>query len=112
MIMASASMEETHMRRSTLFAALMILSAPALAQQPAPAVDPTAPPPAAGAPVSGAAPPVGSPQYPGTTVGLDKVGDDGVSTKTVKAVPCSAAARETDGSTTCVGIPDTARAPR
>jgi len=106
------------MRRSTLFAALMIVSAPALAQQPAPAVDPTAPPPAAGAPsstgvpVSGAAPPVGSPQYPGTTVGLDKVGDDGVSTKTVKAVPCSAAARETDGSTTCVGIPDSARPPR
>ncbi len=37
--------------------------------------------------------------------GLDKVGPDG-STKTVKAVPCSTAARETDGSTTCVGIPD------
>jgi hypothetical protein len=27
-------------------------------------------------------------------------------TKTVKAVPCSTAARETDGSTTCIGIPD------
>jgi len=29
------------------------------------------------------------------------------STKTVKAVPCGTAARETDGFTTCVGIPDT-----
>jgi hypothetical protein len=29
------------------------------------------------------------------------------STKTVKAVPCSTVARETDGFTTCVGIPDT-----
>jgi hypothetical protein len=28
------------------------------------------------------------------------------STKTVKAVPCGRAARETDGFTTCVGIPD------
>jgi hypothetical protein len=42
--------------------------------------------------------------YPGP--GLDEVGPDGISTKVVKAVPCSAAARETDGSTTCVGIPD------
>ena len=37
--------------------------------------------------------------------GRDVVGEDG-STKTVKAVPCSTAARETDGFTTCVGIPD------
>jgi hypothetical protein len=29
------------------------------------------------------------------------------STKTVKAAPCGAVARETDGSTTCIGIPDT-----
>lgn len=98
------------MRKSTLFTALMMLSSPALAQQQA--VDPTARPPATAAPPSsgvstvGVAPPVGSPQYPGTSVGLNKVGDDGVSTKTVKAVPCSTAARETDGSTTCVGIPD------
>jgi hypothetical protein len=40
-----------------------------------------------------------------TGPGLDKVGPDG-STKTVRAVPCSTAARETDGSTTCVGIPE------
>ena len=37
--------------------------------------------------------------------GLNVPGPDD-STKTVKAVPCSTAARETDGSTTCVGIPD------
>jgi hypothetical protein len=61
----------------------------------------TAPPPTAGA-----APSAGTPWLPGTTTGLDKVGDDGISTKTVKAVPCGAAARETDGFTTCVGIPD------
>jgi PAB1-binding protein PBP1 len=41
--------------------------------------------------------------YPGP--GLDKVGPDGISTKVVKAVPCSTAARETDGTTTCIGIP-------
>jgi hypothetical protein len=36
--------------------------------------------------------------------GLDKLGPDG-STRTVKAVPCGRFARETDGFTTCVGIP-------
>ncbi len=50
----------------------------------------------------------GGPLHPGTQTGLDKVAEDGVSTKTVKAVPCSIAARETDGTTTCVGIPDSA----
>jgi hypothetical protein len=38
--------------------------------------------------------------------GLAKVAPDGNSTTTVRAVPCSVFARETDGSTTCVGIPD------
>jgi hypothetical protein len=37
--------------------------------------------------------------------GLNVVGPDGISTKVVKAIPCSTAARETDGTTTCVGIP-------
>jgi hypothetical protein len=32
-------------------------------------------------------------------------GPDGVSTRIVPARPCSVAARETDGTTTCVGIP-------
>jgi hypothetical protein len=50
------------------------------------------------------APQPGSPWFPGTKTGLDKVASDGVATKTVKAAPCYAAARETDGSTTCVGI--------
>jgi len=38
--------------------------------------------------------------------GLNVVGPDGVSTRSVKAVPCGLVARETDGFTTCVGIPD------
>src|ERR1700730_16632525 len=45
--------------------------------------------------------------YPGP--GLDEVGPDGISTKVVKAVPCSTAARETDGTTPCVGIPSSIR---
>jgi hypothetical protein len=40
-----------------------------------------------------------------TGTGLNVAGPDG-STRLVKAVPCSTASRETDGSTTCVGIPD------
>ncbi|MGY2906545.1 hypothetical protein ACVWVY_005566 [Bradyrhizobium sp. URHC0002] len=36
--------------------------------------------------------------------GLNVVGPNGA-TKVVKAVPCSTAARGTDGTTTCVGIP-------
>jgi hypothetical protein len=39
-----------------------------------------------------------------TGPGLNIVGRDGVSTKTVRAVPCSTAAQETDGTTTCVGL--------
>jgi hypothetical protein len=37
--------------------------------------------------------------------GLAVPAEDGISTKIVPAKPCSTAARETDGSTTCVGIP-------
>jgi hypothetical protein len=40
-----------------------------------------------------------------TGTGRAIVEPDG-STKTVKAAPCGIAARETDGSTTCIGIPD------
>jgi hypothetical protein len=36
---------------------------------------------------------------------LNVVAEDGISTKTVAAVRCSISARETDGTTTCVGIP-------
>ena len=38
--------------------------------------------------------------------GLNVTDSDGVSTRTIKAVPCSVSARETDGFTTCVGIPE------
>jgi hypothetical protein len=42
---------------------------------------------------------------PGRTV----VEPDG-SVKTTKAVPCSTSARETDGTTTCIGIPEETKA--
>jgi hypothetical protein len=44
-----------------------------------------------------------------TGSGLDTVVPDGVSTKTVKAVPCSTAARETDSTITCTGTPKEVR---
>jgi hypothetical protein len=43
------------------------------------------------------------PQIDDGSPGLNVAGPDG-STKSVRPVPCSAAAHETDGSTTCVGI--------
>jgi hypothetical protein len=63
---------------------------------------------------TGAYAPAGTPPTPYSTGPLPAI-DTGTgrviaepdgSTKTVKAVPCSPAARETDGFTTCVGIPD------
>jgi hypothetical protein len=48
----------------------------------------------------------GDPFYPDSSTGRDEVAKDGISTKVVKAAPCSAAAQETDGTTTCIGIPD------
>jgi hypothetical protein len=90
------------------------ISDPSSTAQPAPADSP----PRAGAPApkgyTGAYAPAGTPPTPYSTgplpqsdqgPGLNTVAPDGVSTRTVKAVPCSTAARETDGSTTCVGIP-------
>jgi hypothetical protein len=41
--------------------------------------------------------------------GRSTVADDGVSTKIVQAKPCTSAARETDGTTSCVGIPSRRR---
>jgi hypothetical protein len=102
------------MRRIGLIAAvaLTILPSAGFAQQtpvrsdtPTVGVAPSAT--EAGAPLKDVAPQVGGPLLPGSQTGLDKVAEDGVSTKTVKAVPCGKAARETDGTTTCVGIPDT-----
>jgi hypothetical protein len=88
---------------------------PSLATKPPAA----APSPQADAPASkgytGAYAPPGTPPTPYSTgplpqssagPGLSTVAPDGVSTKTVKAVPCGTAARETDGFTTCIGIPD------
>lgn len=42
---------------------------------------------------------------PLSTVGLAKPGPDGVSTRIVAPKPCGVAAHETDGTTTCVGVP-------
>ena len=89
---------------------LILVSGAAVAQQTtgtinsgsAPAA--IAPPPAM--PLTGAAPEVGGPLISEPGPGLDKVAPDGVSTKTVRAVPCSTAAHETDGTTTCIGIPE------
>ena len=97
------------------------LSGPPPIAEPSPSTQPptTAPTPQAGAAASkgytGAYAPAGTPPTPYSTgplpmvdtgTGLAIVAPDGVSTKTVKAVPCGAAARETDGFTTCVGIAD------
>jgi hypothetical protein len=49
------------------------------------------------------APEPGTPLNPQSVGGLAKEAADG-STLMVPAVPCSTAARETDGTTTCVGI--------
>jgi hypothetical protein len=88
------------MRILPLAAVLALLGSAAVAQTDAPkgytgAYAPDAPNKEFGGPV----PEV----YPGP--GLDQVGPDGISTKVVKAVPCSTSARETDGTTTCIGIP-------
>jgi len=88
------------------------ISDPSAAKQPTPAAST----PAASAPngYTGAYAPAGTKPIPYSTgplpqtdtgPGLDVAGPDG-STKTVKAAPCSVAARETDGTTTCVGIPN------
>jgi hypothetical protein len=61
------------------------------------------------APGAGTTPQPGDPLLPGTPTGRDVVASDGISTRTVKAAPCGKAARETDGTTTCVGIPDASR---
>jgi hypothetical protein len=67
---------------------------------------------------TGAYAPAGTPPTPYSTgplpqvdtgaPGLDVAAPDG-STKTVRAVPCSTAARETDGTTTCIGISEKRR---
>jgi hypothetical protein len=63
---------------------------------------------------TGAYAPAGTPPTPYSTGPLPTIetgtgrviAESDGSTKTVKAVPCSPTAHETDGFTTCVGIPD------
>jgi hypothetical protein len=97
------------MQRSALLMAmtLVLVGSTCFAQQPPSALPP--PPPPAPLP-TGAAPTPGGPLLPNSTTGLSKVGKDGISTEIVKAVPCSTAAKETDGFTTCIGIPETSQA--
>jgi hypothetical protein len=78
------------------------------------AVPPTdmSPPGGLSAPTAAKAPEVGGPLNPATDAGLAKVAPDGISTEIVPAVPCSRSARETDGTTTCVGIPGPVRRAR
>jgi hypothetical protein len=57
-------------------------------------------PPVAQRPVVGIAE-----ERPTPTTGLAVLAADGVSTRTVAARPCGLAAHETDGTTTCIGIP-------
>ena len=95
---------------------LTLVSGAALAQQTTGTINSGSPPAAAAPPpalplTAGFAP--AGPLISQSETGLSKVAPDGVSTKIVRAVPCSTAARETDGTTTCVGIPEgSARAKR
>ena len=87
--------------------ALLAFGPAALAQQTTGNAPPAPAAPSASVPAPGSeAPQPGDPLYPDSRTGLDKVAKDGISTEVVKAAPCSAAARETDGTTTCIGIPD------
>jgi hypothetical protein len=105
------------MRVITLVAALSFLAPTAFAQTETPkgftdtytpATSGTGGPATSGTP---SALPFGGPlPEVNTGPGLNIVGPDGVTTKTVKAVPCNLAARETDGTTTCVGISEGAKA--
>jgi|SRR3981081_337806 len=91
------------------FVALLTFGSAALAQQTTgnAATAPAAPFASVHDPVPGTeAPQPGDPFYPDSRTGRDKVAKDGISTEVVRAAPCSAAARETDGTTTCIGIPD------
>ena len=66
---------------------------------------PTTPPKETSQPPAASVGDSGDPLLARSDTGLDKVGKDGVSTRTVPAVGCGTVARETDGTTTCIGIP-------
>jgi hypothetical protein len=103
------------MRAIFVAAAFALLASAAFAQTPSSS---TVAPPAAspstgvGTPPPGGPPEVGGPLLPATDAGWDRVAPDGLSTQTVPAVPCGKAARETDGTTTCIGIPGPIRTVR
>jgi hypothetical protein len=82
-------------------AAFAILAAAAFAQTDAPKGYTGAYAPAGTPPTPYSTGPL--PQIDNAQPGLDVAAPDG-SIKTVKPVPCSAAAHETDGTTTCIGI--------
>jgi hypothetical protein len=92
-------------------AVFAVLMSAASAQTAVPPAD-LSPPGTPNAPTAAKAPEVGGPLNPATDAGLAKVAPDGISTEIVPAVPCSTAARETDGTTTCVGIPGPIRRAR
>ena len=77
----------------TAAVALTVLSAAAFGQTDAPKEAPGATQPT----------PYPLPQIDNGSPGRDVAGPDG-STQSARPVPCSAAARETDGTTTCIGI--------
>lgn len=81
-------------------AALLALGSSAVFAQQAPETGGIVSPPTTAAPAAG------GPLVLSKPTGLDKVAADGTSTITVRAVPCRKAAWETDGTTTCVGIPE------
>jgi hypothetical protein len=83
-------------------------SPPPALSPPPPALSPPPPfaQPATPGPVQSAAAAPESALLPNPRTGRSQVGKDGISTETVRAVPCSAFARETDGFTTCIGIPE------
>jgi hypothetical protein len=76
------------------------ISPSALAKQPASDQGPTAPNLVQGV----------AEEAPLSPTGLSRPGPDGVSTTIVAARPCGVAAHETDGTTTCIGIPGPVRA--
>ena len=88
------------MRIATTAALLgLLVASNASAQTP-----PAAPPPAdARISAGGMAPEPGSPLNPQSVGGVGREAADG-STRMVPAVPCSTAARGTDGTTTCIGL--------
>ena len=75
------------------------ISLSALAKQPASGQGPTAPNEVQGV----------AEEAPLSPTGLSRPGPDGVPTTIVAARPCGVAAHETDGTTTCIGIPGRVR---